>query len=68
MVETKADRRAHSAHMSEERRRAKPRCPACFLIQGVPLRGFVCTLSRCPRAFVKIQPPAGSLPTVRVEG
>jgi hypothetical protein len=42
------------------------RCPACYMIQGCTLRDFSCTLTRCPRTFIDIQPsnkvaPAGAL-------
>jgi hypothetical protein len=32
------------------------RCPACYMIQDYTLRDFRCTLTRCPRVFVNIQP------------
>jgi hypothetical protein len=39
-----------------EAKRGLLRCPVCFLVQGVPLRGFSCSLTRCPRTFIAIQP------------
>ena len=46
MVETKsADRRVQSQARIEAKR-GLLRCPVCFLVEGVPLRGFSCT----PRA------------------
>jgi hypothetical protein len=44
------------------------RCPACYAVKDHLLKGFACLLTRCPRIFVNIQPPAGSQPAVRVEG
>jgi hypothetical protein len=38
------------------------RCPACLLIRDCTLKDFRCTLTRCPRIFANIQPPAGSQP------
>jgi hypothetical protein len=70
-VETKgADRRARriQSQASIEAKRDLLRCPACFRVDGVPLLHFRCTLTRCPRRFVNIQPPNGSQPLVRVEG
>jgi hypothetical protein len=43
------------------------RCPACHMIQDYTLRDFRCTLTRCPRVFVNIQPSNRSQPAVRVE-
>ena len=44
------------------------RCPACLLIRDFTLKDFTCTLTRCPRTFVNIEPPTGSQPAgVRVE-
>jgi hypothetical protein len=64
-VETKgSDRRARriQSQASIEAKRGLLRCPVCFLVQGVPLRGFSCTLARCPRKFVaNIEPPSGGL-------
>jgi hypothetical protein len=70
-VETKgADRRARRAQSqpSIEAKRGLLRCPACLLVKGVPLPGFACRLSRCPKTFVLLGPPAGSLPARRIEG
>ena len=51
-----------------EAKRGLLRCPVCFLVEGVPLRGFSCTLTRCPRTFIDIQPSNKVEPAVRVEG
>lgn len=67
MVEGKnEDRGAHSAQANERRRRAllaseehrhaTQRCPACFLLQECDLKDFKCSLTRCPRVFVEIEP------------
>ena len=68
VTKTSDDRCARCVQVSPASIEAKgpPRCPACFLVQGVPLRGFSCTLTRCPRTFIDIQPsnkvePAGAL-------
>jgi hypothetical protein len=67
-VETKgADRRARR-EASFEPKRGLLRCPACFLVEGVSLRGFSCSLSRCPRTFIDIQPSNKAEPAVRAEG
>ncbi|MGB8901723.1 MAG: hypothetical protein WCC90_21875 [Methylocella sp.] len=50
-----ADRRARREAIFEAKR-GSLRCPACFLVQGVILRGFACGLTRCPRTFIDIQP------------
>jgi hypothetical protein len=64
-METKGDdRRARrvQSQASIEAKRGLLRCPVCFLVQGVPLRGFSCALARCPRKFVAhIEPPSGGL-------
>ena len=44
------------------------RCPACYAVKDYLLPGFACRLSRCPRKFVLLGPPAGSLPAMRVDG
>jgi hypothetical protein len=36
------------------------RCPACLLIQDCTLKDFGCKLTRCPRVFVRLDPPTGS--------
>lgn len=65
MVKKGDDRRARrvQSQASIEAKRGLLRCPICFLVEGVPLLHFRCTLARCPRTFVDIQPPNGSLPT-----
>ena len=58
-METKGgDRRARrvQSQASIEAKRGLLRCPVWFLVEGVPLRGFSCTLTRCPRTFIDIQP------------
>ncbi len=35
------------------------RCPACLLVQDFTVKGFACTLTRCPHVFVCLDPPAG---------
>ena len=70
-VETKGtDRRARRirSQASIEAKRGLLRCPVCFLVEGVPLRGFSCTLTHCPRTFIDIQPSSKVEPAVRVEG
>jgi hypothetical protein len=65
VVEMKnADRRARrvQSQASVEAKRGLLRCPVCFLVQGIPLRGFACSMAHCPRIFANIQPPAGSQP------
>ena len=48
------------------RRASRPSAGYCgarfaFWSRGIPLRGFACSLARCPRKFVaNIKPPAGS--------
>ena len=61
-METKGDDRRARREAVFEAKRGLLRCPACFLVQGVTLQGFACTLTRCPRTFIDIQPPSGSLP------
>ena len=63
MVESK------DANLSEgaPQRADLSRCPACYMIQDYILRDFRCTLTRCPRVFVNIQPSNRSQPAVRVE-
>lgn len=67
MVESKKEERgAQSAHANERRRRAllaakeyrraTQRCPACLLLQDCDLKDFRCSLTRCPRVFVQIEP------------
>ena len=55
--------RRRGLQANEDRRRGLPRCPVCFIIRDAMPKEFTCRLSRCPRVFVNIQPPAGSLPT-----
>ena len=38
-----------------------------FSEEGVALRGFSCTLTRCPRIFIDIQPSNKVEPAVRAE-
>ncbi len=54
----RGDRRA-KPQATIEAKRGLLRCPACFLVDGVPLLHFTCTLTRCPRVFINIKPPAG---------
>ena len=63
----KDDQRTCSAHVIEQRirglqaskqRHGLLRCPACFLVQDLALKGFTCILSRCPRVFVNVGPPS----------
>jgi hypothetical protein len=60
--------RRRGLQAKEERRRGLMRCPACLLVKGAPLPGFVCGLTRCPRRFVLLGPSVGQQPAVRVEG
>ena len=54
MVEMKnADRRDSVV------RKSGLRCPACLLVQDFTVKDFICTLTRCPRVFVRLDPPAG---------
>ena len=66
---TNADqnRRALMAH-SPERKPGALRCPACLLIRDHMAKDFTCTLSRCPRVFVSIDPQGGPQPAARAEG
>ena len=57
MVEMKnADRRNSAV------RKSGFRCPACLLVQDFAVKGFTCTLTRCPHVFVRLDPSAGSSP------
>jgi excisionase family DNA binding protein len=51
------ERRRRAVLASTECRRAAQRCPACFLLQDGDLKDFKCSLTRCPRVFVEIEPP-----------
>ena len=64
------DRRARriQSQASIEAKRGLLRCPACFRVDGVPLLHFTCTLTRCPRTFIDVQPSNKIEPAVRVEG
>jgi hypothetical protein len=62
------DRRAQIRRESIHNARGLLRCPACYAVKDHLLKGFACSLSRCPRVFVSIEPPAGSQPAARVEG
>jgi hypothetical protein len=60
VVEMKnADRRESAA-----RKPGSLRCPACFLVQDFAVEDLICTLTRCPRAFIYLDRPVG--PTVAV--
>jgi hypothetical protein len=49
-------------------RKSGLRCPACLLVQDFTVKNFTCTLTRCPRVFVRLNPATGSHPAgVRVE-
>jgi hypothetical protein len=52
---------------SEDRRDGLLRCLACYAVKDHLPKGLASSLTRCPRTFVSIEPPAGSLPVVRVE-
>ena len=43
-------------------RKSAFRCPACLLVQDLTVKNFTCTLTRCPRVFVRLDPPTGSHP------
>lgn len=58
MVEMKKVDRRESAL----RRPDLLQCPACHMLQDCLLKDFRCTLERCPRVFVSIN-PARSAPT-----
>lgn len=60
------DRRSQIRRESMENARGRLRCPACYMIQDCTLKGFACSLSRCPRIFVDIAPRNGSQPAVPV--
>ena len=70
-METKAAyrraRRIQASQASMEAKHCLLRCPVCFLKEGVALRGFSCTLTRCPRIFIDIQPSNKVEPAVRAE-
>ena len=72
MVETKGvDRRARRAQMSQasiEAKRGLMRCPACSAVKDHLLRGFTCTLTRCPEIFVYLDAPAGPAAAVGAPG
>jgi hypothetical protein len=61
-VKLDRDRRSLIKRQSVERERGLMRCPACYAVKDHLLKGFACSLSRCPRVFVNIQPPAASQP------
>jgi hypothetical protein len=67
-VETKGNDQRARREAIFEAKRGLLRCPVCFLVEGVPLRGFSCTLTRCPRTFIDVQPSNKVEPAVRVEG
>jgi hypothetical protein len=47
-----ADRRESAA-----RKPGSLRCPACFLVQDFAVEDLICTLTRCPRAFIYLDRP-----------
>jgi hypothetical protein len=57
--------RRRIAQASEDRRCVGARCPACFIVRDATPKDFACRLGRCPRSFVLLKPPAGSLPAVQ---
>jgi len=40
------------------------RCPACFLVRDLTPKNFTCTLTRCPRVFLSVNPPGVPTPAV----
>ena len=61
------DRCSQISRESMKGARGLMRCPACLMVQECTLKGFTCCLTRCPRMFRSIDPPAGPQPVVRVE-